>query len=391
MTDQDPYPEQRMAFKRPFYLLIFFVCLFSTHMTNAQVDRTSGTFGNGLRVVAKDSSFYVQFRLRIQPNFTGTYVDATNSFQEDWSIRRCRAKLDGWAFSPKLVYKLEYDLAGNYIRDAVIKWNFARKFHLWFGQAKLPGNLQRLISSQSMQLVDRSLMNGQLNLDRDIGVQLHHEFMLGNTPINWALAYSQGDGIRDRGSSTGGEFTARLEAMPLGAFTNYGRASETDLERERTPKILIGLAYDHNANAVQDRGNWGTTLSSTRSLQAFFADVTLKYRGVYFLGEYGYKEATDGSPSLIDEFGTLTGSFRTGYGYNLQGGYLFKNNWEMAGRYSVFDPEKETDSTTLTESIVGLSKYVVGHNLKVQFDFSLLTEQHRPDTYRGRLQVELGF
>ncbi len=96
-------------------------------MTNAQVDRTSGTFGNGLRVVAKDSTFYVQFRLRIQPNFTGTYVDATNSFQEDWSIRRCRAKLDGWAFSPKLVYKLEYDLAGNYIRDAVIKWNFARK------------------------------------------------------------------------------------------------------------------------------------------------------------------------------------------------------------------------------------------------------------------------
>ncbi len=92
-----------------------------------------------------------------------------------------------------------------------------------------------------------------------MGVQLHHECMLGNTPINWALAYSQGDGIRDRGRSTGGEFTARVEAFPLGTFTNNGRASETDMERERTPKILIGLAYDHNANAVQDRGNWGTT------------------------------------------------------------------------------------------------------------------------------------
>ncbi len=52
-----------------------------------------------------------------------------------------------------MVYKFEYDLAGNYIRAAVIKWNFAGAFHLWFGQAKLPGNLQRVTSSQNMQLV----------------------------------------------------------------------------------------------------------------------------------------------------------------------------------------------------------------------------------------------
>jgi len=391
MNHQDPYPEQRMAFKRPFFLVIFFIFIFHSHMTNAQVDVTNTTLGNGLRFLTKDSTFYVQFRLRIQPNFTGTYVDATNSFQEDWSIRRCRAKLDGWVFSPKLVYKLEYDLAGNYIRDAVIKWNFAGQFHLWFGQAKLPGNIQRITSSQTMQLVDRSIMNTQLNLDREMGVQLHHSLLLGNMPLHWALAYSQGDGIRDRGRSTGGEFTARVEAFPLGTFTNNGRTTETDMERERTPKILIGLAYDHNANGFQDRGSWGTVLTETRSLQAFFADITFKYRGIYFLGEYGHKEATDGSPSVFDSAGIRTGAFRTGYGYNLQGGYLFKNNWELAGRYSAFEPEKETGRTPLTESTFGISKYVSGHNLKVQLDFSLLTEQYRPDAYRSRLQVELAF
>src|SRR5690606_35924018 len=103
-------------------------------------------------------------------------------------IRRARLKFDGFAFSPKLVYKLEVGLSnrdisgtsvytGNtprYVMDAVLKWNFFENFELWAGQTKLPGNRERVISSANLETVDRSLVNSRFNIDRDMGMQLHH-------------------------------------------------------------------------------------------------------------------------------------------------------------------------------------------------------------------------
>ena len=38
-------------------------------------------------------------------------------------------------------------------------WHFAKNWELWAGQTKLPGNVERVISSGDLQLVDRSLLN----------------------------------------------------------------------------------------------------------------------------------------------------------------------------------------------------------------------------------------
>lgn len=369
---------------------------FSTGLVaGAQVDTSSSVFGKGMRVVARDSSFYMQFRFRVQPNYTGLYTEAQDgseaSYIERWSIRRSRLKLDGWALTPKLVYKFEYDLVGGYIRDAAIKWNFAGNFGLWFGQAKLPGNLQRVVSSQSMQLVDRSLTNNQFNIDRDVGVQLHHHFNMGGARFNWALCYSQGDGIIYQGPSNGGDVTARVEALPLGVFTNKGHQYEGDLAREQSLKMLLGITFDKNMSAFQDRGQWGRILDEERDLESFFFDALFKFRGASLLVEYAQKSALNGSPAITDTAGVITSTFITGYGYNVQAGYLLKSNWEIAGRYSTFEPEKANGLAPRTESTLGLSRYIVGHSLKVQMDVSLLTEEGEPDAYRGRLQMELAF
>ena len=37
-------------------------------------------------------------------------------------------------------------------------WNFYENFELWAGQTKLPGNIERVISSGNLQQVDRSLI-----------------------------------------------------------------------------------------------------------------------------------------------------------------------------------------------------------------------------------------
>src|SRR5690554_4157139 len=107
-----------------------------------------------------------------------------------FGIRRARLKFDGFAYTPKLTYKIEVGLANDDIDgisehsnhapllllDAVAKWNFYKNFELWLGQAKLPGNRERLISSGDLQFVDRSLLNSHFNIDRETAFQLHHHF-----------------------------------------------------------------------------------------------------------------------------------------------------------------------------------------------------------------------
>ena len=98
-------------------------------------------------------------------------------------IRRSRLKFDGFAYSPKLKYKLvlglsNRDMSGasaftsnslRYILDAVLKLYFSGNFVLWAGQTKWAGNRERVVSSEDLQMVDRSLLNSRLNIDRDIG------------------------------------------------------------------------------------------------------------------------------------------------------------------------------------------------------------------------------
>ena len=387
--------ETRHNMKRIILLFSLFVIIASSAQVSAQLDTISSVFGKGIRFVARDSSFYVKFGFRIQPNFTARYTDAFEGepslLEQRFVIRRSRLKLDGWAFSPKLAYKFEYDLVGGFIRDAVVKWNFAGKFKLWVGQAKLPGNRQRVISSQKQQFVERSLMNIMYNIDRDVGVQLHHDFMLGKSQIKWALSVAQGDGIIYKGWGEGLDYTARLEWLPFGKFMKNGDYFEADLLREQTPKLAIGATYDFNEKAFQDRGQWGFVLEEERDMQAIFVDAILKYRGISVLGEYSAKSTPNGSPAITDTTGAVTSSFITGTGYNVQLGYVFKCNWEVAGRYSIADYEEATERPDEAEYTFAISKYLVGHSLKIQFDTSLLTEVDNPDTYRARLQMELAF
>ena len=49
---------------------------------------------------------------------------------------------------------------------------------------KLPGNVERVVSSANLQLIDRSLLNSRFNIDRDLGIQLRHKTKLGSEFFN---------------------------------------------------------------------------------------------------------------------------------------------------------------------------------------------------------------
>ena len=376
--------------------LIVILFIASVYSASSQ-DITNNRFGKGLiNVFAKDSSWSSKVAFRYQTRYEGNYDLEDSDYNGRAFVRRARIKGNGFAFSPKITYKFEYDVANGYVLDAVVKWNFTGNWTVWFGQTKLPGNIERVFSSQKLQLVDRSLLNSKFTLDRDAGAQLRHHFKLGNTfLVREIFAVSQGEGLNDKSKSTGNGYTGRIELLPFGNFTKKGDYFAADLKREKTPKLMLSATYDFNQNAMLSRGQKGDYLiGDLENLQTLFIDAHFKYQGFSFFGEYVDRKTSDGSPLLENSFvdgESIDECYYTGESINLQLGYLMKNNWEIAGRYTNVNANDLYDNNDLNQYTIGFSKYVVGHNLKVQTDFSYTTEQGENDKLLFRLQTEFNF
>ncbi len=374
-------------------------------------------FGKGLfNLVGKDSSFTMKIGARMQLLAISEGQDDSDGFFSDnetnFLVRRARLKFDGYAYSPKLRYKIELglsnrDISGGsqftrntprYILDAVVMWNFYENFELWFGQTKLPGNIERVISSGNLQQVDRSLVNSRFNIDRDMGIQLRHHFNVSdNFVIREKLAFSQGEGRNITDGNEGGfQYTGRVELLPLGEFEGDGDYSGADLKREQTPKLFLAFTYDSNVNSVRTRSNLGSYMFNDAGLyettiNTIFADLMFKYRGFSLMGEYSQRDAAD--PIAKNSDGTETGDVVwVGDGINLQGGYLFPNNWELSGRFTQIElNEAITGRSPETQYTLGVSKYIVGHKLKVQSDLSYLSVENGSNEVMFRLQVDMHF
>ncbi|WBX70995.1 porin [Tenacibaculum retecalamus] len=391
------------------------VSMFVLSYTHAQ-QTNAPKFGKGLfNLVGKDSTWTMNIGARMQ--FLGTHKwdsnsDGLSNPETSFLVRRARLKFSGFAYSPKLKYKLELGLsnrdisgaseftsnAPRYILDAVLKWNFHENFELWVGQTKLPGNRERVISSGNLQMVDRSLLNSRFNIDRDMGLQLRHHFNISDKFIvREALSIAQGEGRNVTTGNLGGhEYTARIEFLPFGNFTSKGDYMGSDLKKEQAPKLAIGSSYDFNNNAVKIRSNQGSYMKNDTgfyqtNISTFFVDAMFKYKGFSFMGEYAYRDAKD--PIAKNSDGTLTGDVvHVGNGLNLQTGYLLGKNWEVSGRYTNINLDEDiTGKGTENQYTLGLSKYIVGHKLKVQTDVSYLSLTGGTNELMYRLQVDIHF
>jgi hypothetical protein len=346
----------------------------------------------------------------MQHLFEANYDEASDDISTQFQVRRSRIKMDGFALTPKLKYKVELGLSGRdisvssedgnglgasrIILDAVLIWNFVKNWELWVGQTKLPGNRERVISSAKLQFVDRSLVNSRFNLDRDMGIQLSGKFKLGEKVyLNPSFAISQGEGRNITSSNFGGlNYTAHLDFLPFGKFANKGDYVSADLSRESSPKLSIGLTYDYNDGAVRQGGQLGSFVRNSdgeyaeNSLTAFMIDLMFKYNGFSILSEYAVKSAAE-------EIVGLSRGFRTGNGFVIQAGYLLNNNLEFAMRYTTIRRDVNVSGISdQNEITLGLSKYIVGHSLKVQADISRITSPGESDgIIRFRTQVEMQF
>jgi phosphate-selective porin OprO and OprP len=396
--------------------LIIVCCLFVLNISFAQ-EISDTTFGKGLlNFVAKDSTFSVKFapRIQVRSNSSWDYTgDEYDSPEYNFIVRRARLKFDGFAYSPKLKYKIELGLSNRdisganqfnrntprYILDAVIMWNFAKNWELWAGQTKLPGNVERVVSSGNLQLIDRSLLNSRFNIDRDLGLQLRHKSKLGGKVVlREKFAITQGEGRNVTEGNEGGlQYTARVELLPFGTFKSKGDYVQSDLKREQSSKLMLAFTYNFNQDAVRERGFAGDYMIRTDgSIYAtdqttIFVDAMYKYNGFSFMGEYAKRTADNEIATEIDGRTPTGDVVLTGNALNLQAGYLFDNNVEIAGRFTSVNYEAITNASPVKQYTLGFNKFVVGHKLKVQSDLTFTNVDGNKDNITFRLGFDLHF
>ena len=362
-------------------------------------------FGKGINFIAADSSMSMKLTYRMQNLFEVVHDGTSNTAQTEAQLRRSRLKFEGFAFSPKLEYKVELGLSSadistdredgrtggssRIVLDAVMKYEFVEGWSVWVGQTKLPGNRERIVSSSDMQFVDRSLINSRFNIDRDMGFQIHGSVKLGKMIFKPKGAFTMGEGRSISEENLGGfNYTGRLDFLPLGEFE--GKKADyivTDFERQSKPKVSVGLTYNLNDRAVRQQGQLGSYVKDAitgeyieNTLQHFEADMIFKYKGFSSLVEWAYTTCD-----------ATTKGYNTGQGLTASIGYLFKNNYEIATRFAGMSPIDGVASRLNAEDqyTIGLSKYIVRHNLKIQSDFTIQDQVSKELNYIYRLQFEL--
>lgn len=385
--------------------------LLSTNPISAQERDDRATILNfkGIQYSSKDSLFYTNFRFRMQNRLRfNNVLDGTSNNEIEARVRRLRMRMDGYIYTPKISYSVQlaftrgdqdFDDTGipNIIRDAVIFYNFTEDFYISFGQNKLPGNRQRVNSSGSMQFSDRSMVNSNFTIDRDFGVSFNLSKKISNMPVNAKAAISTGEGRPIISTDDGLAYTARVEFLPLGSFTNDGDYSEGDLEREVKPKLSIGGGYSYNDRTTREGGQTGKFVQNPFTLKTAFADAIFKYQGFAYQVEYMRRDVDNPLNILDNDKDEETYAYK-GWGINQQTSYLLNKGYEIAARYTYVKPHQDIQRFEQQTEVMelGLTKYMKAHRLKFQLNGNYtykdgqFNNSGRKNAWGGTFQIELG-
>lgn len=356
--------------------------------------RVTAEFGRGVSFVSEDDSLSLTLRGRIQSRFSHAEELRPGTRTDGFQIRRMRLTLEGHALTRELRYRIQLAFSNldqepdlrTPLRDAFVTWTPSRDVGFWVGQGKVSFDRQRMVSSGNLQLVDRSIVTGELNLDRDVGVQIRSKDLFGlGGRIGYQLGLFGGDGRNRIATAAGLLYVARVELRPLGAFEDE---VEADIDRTPSPKLTVALAGAYNADSNRARSTFEAVLPGRTDYRHAAADMIFKWAGFSLQSEVMYRRAVAARVGPEGQE-VLT---RSGWGWFAQAGYMVTDHLEVAGRYGDLMPIGESALTRQREAGGGLSWYFDGHDLKLQSDyFFLFGDQLADGQHQARVQLQIHF
>src|SRR3972149_7364438 len=358
--------------------------------------------GDGFTIRTKDGNFSLNMRLRAQFQFSVN--DTTDELTAtDFRIRRLRFYWIGNAFRPWFEYYIQVSADNGsdlQLRDAYFNAAYEKEAVPRVGQFKVPFNREELTSSSELQLVERSIVNEQFNLGRDLGPALYG--VLGNY-VTYGFGIFNGNGRNALSTDSNLLYVGRVMLTPCCGELKYSNSQfpasgDYKIEPnfgEDKPLIAIGVAGAGMEGLNIDRktpdgaiaARFDEIGATVGDFAEFTADLNIKYYIFSLEGEYDARWISPDGASIDTVFDQ---------GFRIQSGvFLVPKLVEVAGRFALIDFDDDVPGPDLSYEITpGLNFYMShSHKWKIQLSYSFIKNEFTnagdidENIFRAKLQA----
>jgi len=345
-------------------------------------------YKNGAYIKTVDDQFSLKLNVNLQGLFNYDGLEGSPN-KSTFRVRRARLIPSGNAFYPWLKYYVQLTLEDSVnLRDAYVEAAYFNWLTPRIGQYKVPFDREFLTSAFNLQLIDRSMVNNEFNLGRDIGLQVSGQ-PIGDF-LDYRLGIFNGSGANQVNVDKKYMYVGRLVFSPFGPVPY----SQGAVGKPGKPLLSVGVAGAWMPDLKPgERKSLAGVLGSTQEVPVMSdifqltSDIAFQYQNFSLEGAYYYRTIDPKEPT---KFGKQNAS-----GYFAQGGYfLIPKHLEVAARYSFMDPDTPTkvDDNKRKEMAAGVSYYFFGHPLKIQGNYSFFRTEASPHSLDEHLaQVQLTF
>ncbi len=359
----------------------------------------------GFRLESRDGNWQTNLQWRAQMRFTHPYrsdprniddfaIDGQNDRQSTAELRRVRMKIGGHGFKPWLGYYFEVDLQptresdddGESASSRVIDWRITldkyEAIALRLGQWKIDYDRERVDSSGRQQFVERSIVNRQFTVDRQVGAQLRGRLFKG-TPadLRYYTGVFTGEGRGVQNDDDGLMYISRLQWNFLGRDLKL-RQTDVEYTEKPTGSIDFGIATGTGRCTRWSSSGCGNLDGFTRpsnaqngqfTVEQYHLGSAFKYRGFSWQQAYHWKTVDDNANGTTSDM----------EGGLVQAGYFFHHlvpaipkELELAARFAFVEEPNENNvavNNEREEFTLGANWFFKGHNNKITADYSHLT------------------
>lgn len=318
---------------------------------------TSG-YDDGFHIGSADGNYSLRINGQLQTRWIYNYRSnpapvgtAGDRHRSGFENTRTKLWFSGHIVNPQWEYMIEYDFGragGAGLLDAYVSYDYGNGFSVRAGQMKMPFMGENLIDSRYQQAVERSLVSsnfGGARAGRTQGLALEYEQDMFRVTGMWSDGMGQLNSLWST-FNTEWALTGRAEILAAGTWDQFN--DFRSLPGEETG-VKVGAAV-HWQNT--EYGVFGTTKTESVGLTA---DVNAQFGGFNLFG------------SIVWMHNDFKGAGSTDpWGFTLQGGYNFTEEWEGFVRYEWTD--FDTAASDLSLLTWGVNHYFAGHNAKATLD-----------------------
>ena len=358
--------------------------------------------GSGVELNFDDSTHIFKIGGMAQSRFLNTSLnDSLSKSLNYFGIKRSYFNLSGSLNNGQFSFLIQTNFSESFpLLDAWIGFHPNKNISLFFGQRMSPfNNLSMQTMEYDLQFASRNYLSKNFTeLGREFGLFLEGKFKIGDIGIKPYLALTSGDGTNSFGENSldndqgGFKYGGRMNIYPLGFFKTNNELIGHDVSKERKFKLLIGGASSLNIGASHQvgEGHFNEDYSDNSTFMFFdsigdrklpnylknYVDILVKYKGLNILFEYVNTAAynlqgsyLNSTSSILLEPTEISQYLVLGNAYNVQGGYLFKDDWSIDAKYGQsFYEFKESYSLLQNYDSMGLgiTKYFSNKAVKTQ-------------------------